>query len=134
MISILQWTIRDELPKRRAVTATPWDVITQYGILGTIVQTGGYGDGFGFVPGEPRDDALIVAQSVRELAQEARFADVEEVLSLFGALAGIAGEAPRLILGSFSIHNSSSSPMQRSARGRNGSLINQHRTRCLRPH
>lgn len=97
---LLHWAVRDELPKGRAVSASPWDVITQFGTLGTVVQTGGYGDGFGFVSGEPHDDALIVAQAVRELAQVAHFADIEEVLPLFGEIAGIAGEAPRLIVGS----------------------------------
>jgi hypothetical protein len=97
---LLHWAVRDELPKGRAVSASPWDVITQFGTLGTVVQTGGYGDGFGFVSGEPHGDALIVAQAVRGLDQEARFKDIEDVHALFGDLLGIAGEAPRLILGS----------------------------------
>lgn len=96
---LLHWAVRDELPKGRAVTSNPWDIITQFGVLGTVVQTGGYGDGMGLVPGEPHDDALIVAQAVRELAQVARFRDIEQVRPLFGELLGIAGEAPSLILG-----------------------------------
>jgi hypothetical protein len=95
---LLHWAVRDELPKGRAVTATPWDVITQFGALGTVVQTSGYGDGFGFVSGDPHDDALIVAEAVRSLDRDARFEDIGDVLSLFGDLIGIAGDAPGLLL------------------------------------
>jgi hypothetical protein len=98
----LHWAIRDELPKGQAVAASPWDVITQFCALGTRIQTGGYaGDGFGFTPGAPHEDALVIADAVRSLGSS-RFADAAEVLPLFGEWAPIAGDAVSAILcGSF---------------------------------
>ncbi len=40
--------LREELPKGRAVSASPWDIISALGEAGTLVQTGN-GDGLGFV-------------------------------------------------------------------------------------
>lgn len=92
---LLQWALREELPKGSAVAASAWDLITQYGMLGTRVQTSGQGspDGLGFVDGAPHDDALIVAAAVRALPTEARFEDRDHAAKLFGEFAPIASEA-----------------------------------------
>lgn len=94
---LLQWAMRDELPKGQAVAASSWDIITQYAALGVRVDVSRSGEGFGFVAGEPSDDALIVADAIKALDTSARFADVEDVLPLFGDFAGIAGDAARAI-------------------------------------
>lgn len=95
---LLQWAMRDELPKGQAVAATPWDVITRYCALGVRVDVSRHGDGLGFVSGEPSADALRVADAIRALDTEASFADIEEVLPLFeDDIAGIAREAARMI-------------------------------------
>ncbi|WP_315772969.1 MULTISPECIES: hypothetical protein [unclassified Bradyrhizobium] len=96
---LLQWAIRDELPKGQRVAASSWDVIEQFGMLGTKVQTSGFNaDSFGMVPGEPDEDALVIAGAVRALEREARFDHLADVQSLFGEWAAIAGDAPGLLL------------------------------------
>ena len=71
----------------------------RFGALGMRVDTSGPTDGFGFVPGEPLPDALIVAGATDALGDApARFTDRAEVLGLFGDLAGIAGDAVDAIL------------------------------------
>lgn len=98
---LLQWALCEELPKGQAVAASPWDVITQYCALGTRIQTGGYqGDGLGFVPGAPHEDALTVAAAVKSLATLARFDSVEQIEPLFGDMLGIAGDGVACILAS----------------------------------
>ena len=96
---LVQWAMRDELPKGQAVSATPWQIVTQYCALGVRVDVSGYGDGLGFVAGDPHPDALIVAEAIRALDTAARFRDRVEVLPLFGDLVGIAGDAVGAILG-----------------------------------
>jgi hypothetical protein len=96
---LLQWAMREELPKGRAVSSAPWDLITRFGQLGVTVQTSGHSDGFGFVPGAPHADALIVADAISALDTVARFNDASEVLPLFGDLAAIAGDAALAIVG-----------------------------------
>lgn len=91
---LVQWAMRDELPKGQAVAASPWDMITQYAALGVRVQTSGFnGDGFGFTPGAPHADALIVADAIGAIGTVATFDHADEVLPLFGDLAPIAGNA-----------------------------------------
>lgn len=95
---LVQWAVREELPKGQAVSASPWQVISQYCALGTRVDVSGHGDGLGFLGGEPHPDALIVGAAIRALDQFARFADRVEVLPLFGDLVEIAGHAPEAIM------------------------------------
>jgi hypothetical protein len=90
--------MREELPKGQSVSASPWQIVTQYCALGVRVDVSGYGDGLGFLAGEPHPDALIVAEAIRALG-DARFADRVEVLPLFGDLAAVAGGAADAILG-----------------------------------
>jgi hypothetical protein len=88
---LLHWAMREELPKGQAVTASAWDIVSQYAALGVRVDVS-YG-GLGFVPGDPHPDAIIVADAIRDLDTEARFGHRVEVLPLFGDLAAIAGDA-----------------------------------------
>jgi hypothetical protein len=96
---LVQWAMREELPKGQSVSASPWQIVTQYCALGVRVDVSGYGDGLGFLGGEPHADALIVAEAIRALDTRARFADRVEVLPLFGDCAGIAGDAVGAIMG-----------------------------------
>ncbi|WIG52499.1 MAG: hypothetical protein OJF48_003418 [Afipia sp.] len=96
---LLQWAMQDELPKGQAVAASAWDVLTQFAALGVRVQTSGFqGDGFGFTPGAPHEDALIVAAAMKSLNTVARFDSVDQVLPLFGDLTPIAGDAVSSIM------------------------------------
>ena len=95
---LLQWSVREELPKGCAVASSAWDLISQYAALGTRVQTsGGSPDGLGFVDGEPHEDALTVAAAVRRLPTEASFQDADHVRKLFGEFASIADEAIKML-------------------------------------
>jgi len=96
---LVQWAMREELPKGQSVSASPWQIVTQYCALGVRVDVSGYGDGLGFLAGEPHADALLVADAIRSLDTRARFQDRVEVLPLFGDFAGIAGDAVDAILG-----------------------------------
>lgn len=91
---LLQWALREELPKGKPVSASAWDMIESYGQLGARIQTSGHGhDGLGFVPGAPHEDALIVADAVAAISDEARFEDAENLRKLFGDLVAIADDA-----------------------------------------
>lgn len=95
---LVQWALREELPKGRAVSSSPWELISRYAELGTIVQQGGWRDGLGYVPGAPHEDAERVGAAIRSIDSAARFADRDEVLPLFGEFAAISGDAPDAIL------------------------------------
>lgn len=91
---LLQWALREELPKGKPVTASAWDMIESYGQLGARIQTSGHGhDGLGFVPGAPHEDALIVADAIAAISDEARFEDADNLRKLFGDLVAIADDA-----------------------------------------
>lgn len=94
---LVQWAMREELPKGQAVSASPWQIVMQYAALGVRVDTSGHGDGLGFLAGEPNADALIVADAIRALDTEARFEHVEDALALFGEFESIAHDAARAI-------------------------------------
>ena len=95
---LVQWAVREELPKGQAVAATPWQVITQYCALGVRVDVSASGGGLGFLAGDPHPDALIVGAAIRALDTFAQFEDRVEVMPLFGDLVGIAGHAPEAIM------------------------------------
>ncbi|WP_022722961.1 hypothetical protein [Rhodopseudomonas sp. B29] len=91
---LVQWAMREELPKGRAVSASPWDLLMQHCALGVRVDTSFQpGEGLGFVGGDPHPDALIVAAAVRALDTEARFASYADAEVLFGEFLPIAGDA-----------------------------------------
>jgi hypothetical protein len=68
---LLRWAFRDELPKGRPVSASPWDSLMRHGTLGVRIQSSshGGGDGLGFVFGAPHADAVKVAAAVRDLPE-----------------------------------------------------------------
>lgn len=95
---LVQWAMREELPKGSPVAASSWELISRFGTLGTRVdESHGSPDGLGFVPGAPHADALIVADAIKGLGR-ARFGERVEVLMLFGDLAAIAGDAVEAIM------------------------------------
>jgi hypothetical protein len=96
---LLHWAMREELPKGQAISASSWDIVSQYAALGVRVDVSrGGGDGLGFLAGDPHPDAIIVADAVRALGEDAHFEDRVEVLMLFGDLAAIAGGAVDAIM------------------------------------
>jgi hypothetical protein len=96
---LLQWAVREELPKGQAIGASSWDIVSQYAALGVRVDVSrGGGDGLGFLAGDPHPDAILVADAVREITERAKFDHVVEVLPLFGDLAPIAGAAVDAIM------------------------------------
>lgn len=87
---LLQWALREELPKGRATTTTPWELVMRFGMLGVRVDTSGPADGFGFVPGAPHEDAVTICAAVRALDASARMASEDDARNLFcGALSGL---------------------------------------------
>jgi hypothetical protein len=96
---LVQWALRDELPKGKAVSASAWDLLTQYGLLGTRVDVsrGSY-DGMGFVPGSPHEDALAVAAAIQRLDDRGHLPDIDNALGLFGDLAPIAATCAASLL------------------------------------
>ena len=124
---LLQWALRDELPKGSAVTDDIGGIIarrfrcrTSGGIAASLGRSPpGAPVGMGFVPGSPHEDALTVGDAVHTLADFARFTDRAEVLPLFGDLAGIAGDAVDAILAaSFSPRSLAISMAMQSSRPR----------------
>ena len=80
------------------MSATAWDLITQYCALGVRIQTSGSRDGFGFTPGAPHADALVVADAIKSMSRDVTFADRLEVEPLFGDLLPIADSAVGALL------------------------------------
>jgi hypothetical protein len=95
---LVQWAMREELPKGRAVSASSWDLIMRFATLGVRIDSGGFRDGLGYVPGSPHEDAEKIASAIALLDTRATFAEREEVLPLFGDLAAIAGDGVDAIM------------------------------------
>lgn len=91
---LIQWTLRDELPKGRPVSASPWDVMVSYSRLGVRVDVSGYGDGLGIVPGTPHPDAEIIGRALADLPDAAMLLaeDCFALLGPYGALDAAAVE------------------------------------------
>lgn len=94
---LLQWALREEMPKGHPVSASAWDTITRFALLGTRVDVSvfGGGDGLGFVPGEPHPDAIIVGEAVRRLPASISFTatECEALLDHYAALDPLAIKA-----------------------------------------
>ena len=95
---LVQWAMREELPRGRPVDASPWELIMRYGALGVRVDTSGPIGDYGFVPGDPHPDAIVIGAEIDALDQEARFEVRDDVLRMFGEWAPIAGDAADAIL------------------------------------
>lgn len=96
---LLVWTLCDEMPKGRPVSASPWDLLISYSRLGARVQTSaGAGDGLGFVPGTPHPDAAIVGRALAELPGEVRLPE-EDCAVLLGVYAALDPQLVKLQAG-----------------------------------
>lgn len=95
---LLQWALREELPKGQPVSASAYDAIVSYGRLGTRIDTSRYGggDGLGFVPGTPHPDAEIIGQVLRTQPTGAALSELEcyELIGDYAALDPLAVRAP----------------------------------------
>lgn len=65
--SLLRWALREELPRGNPVSASPFELIQRYSVLGVRIQSGGPGDGLGFVHGDPHPDAQAVGKAIGAL-------------------------------------------------------------------
>jgi hypothetical protein len=86
---LLQWALREELPKGRPVSISPWQIIQSYSALGTRVDVSlGPSDGLGMVAGTPHPDAEAVAVALDALPAETRLsgAECEGLLGHYAAL------------------------------------------------
>lgn len=94
---LLQWAMRDELPKGRPVSA---DIGAS---IATRLRRRAFGiaagfsasrvreiDSLGFVPGAPHEDAEIVADAIASLSERATIATSDDARKLFGEVAPIA--------------------------------------------
>jgi hypothetical protein len=68
-----------------------------FSVTANFVERGSV-DSFGFVPGSPHADALIVSDAIRDLKTSAHFNDAREVLPLFGEWRGIAVDTVAAIM------------------------------------
>jgi hypothetical protein len=96
---LLQWALREELPKGHPVSASAWDVITNFATLGTRVDVsrGSY-DGLGFVPGTPHPDAETVGAAVKQLPVDVKLTEAE-CAGLLGHYAHLDPLAVRAVVG-----------------------------------
>lgn len=106
---LLQWALREELPKGRPVSGDIGYVIARRFRrrplqLATQFSPGQRPDidSLGFVPGAPHQDAEIVADHVARLATDARIETMDDARKLYGEFAPIAeGCLPVLMHGRF---------------------------------
>ena len=87
---LVQWALREELPKGKPVSASAWDLVFRYGQLGARIQSSGSPDAFGFVPGAPHEDAERVSAALEKLETQIPIASAADARGLFGDLALIA--------------------------------------------
>lgn len=82
---LLQWALREELPKGRPVSMSAWEIVQSYGRLGARIDVSGHGgvDQFGFVPGAPHEDALTVSRAIGGLSTCAQLGDDDDIRGLF---------------------------------------------------
>jgi hypothetical protein len=92
---LLTWALLDELPKGHPVSTSAWDIVVSYSRLGARIQTGGHGDGLGFVQGEPHPDAVLIAARLRDLSSVERLtrAQCEALIGRYAALDPLAVKA-----------------------------------------
>ncbi|WP_315701306.1 MULTISPECIES: hypothetical protein [unclassified Bradyrhizobium] len=102
---LLQWAVRDELPKGRAVAADVGFAIGRREVRPfAIARSLGRArdddfDSMGYVPGEPHADAQIVADAIGALATSVTLECADDARALFGDFAPIAEHViPSLML------------------------------------
>src|SRR5581483_1955490 len=95
---LLQWAIREELPKGKSAAASLWDAITRYAETGGVRVDTGSPSGIGLVPGTPHPDAEIVAGAIRALNSRAAF-DAEGCAALLCDYAFADAEAIAAVAG-----------------------------------
>ena len=92
---LLQWAIRDELPKGRPVSADIGLTIGRrsrqraFGIAHSLDHLPVV-DPLGYVPGAPHEDAEIIADAIGKLPTSVPIASEHDARHLFGDLVGIA--------------------------------------------
>ena len=96
---LLQWALREELPKGRRVSTEPFQLIRPRHRRGFVPggPRASVDDGLGFVAGEPHEDAEVVAQAVNGL-QPMTFG-AAECAALLGDYAGVAAADIRAFAG-----------------------------------
>ncbi|HRF08504.1 MAG TPA: hypothetical protein PL193_07660 [Xanthobacteraceae bacterium] len=83
--ALLRWAFNEELCKGVPVAASAWDAVERFGLLGCRVDTSHHGtSGFGFVDGEPHDDAKAVARAISKLSKGMTLPIEIDVLALSG--------------------------------------------------
>ncbi len=103
---LVQWAIREELPKGRPVSADIGFAIGRRPIRpGSIARSFGRTPtadiwSMGYVSGEPCADARRVADAIGSLDTEVRLSSRSEALRLFGEFGSIAGDAVAAIMSS----------------------------------
>ena len=104
---LVQWTLRDEMPKGFRMTADIRHVVKRKlyrrgrliaDTLGAISFDDGDDGNFGKVPGEAHADAQLVADAISALNTSMCFDHRRDVLRLFGEWALIADDCVRPIL------------------------------------
>lgn len=90
---LLQWTVREELPKGRPVSVSAWDLVARHAMLGVRIDGGGPVDPLGFVPGAPHEDALVVADAIKSLDDDFRLQELDDALLMLAPWNAIAGQA-----------------------------------------
>jgi hypothetical protein len=76
---LIEWAVREELPKGKPVSTSAWDAISHFGALGTRVDTSAPGshDGLGFVPGVPHADAETIGAAIHALPAQTRLSEAK---------------------------------------------------------
>jgi hypothetical protein len=97
---LLQWAMRDEMPKGRPISDDLGRVIADRFRHRPLSLSSGARpdiDTLGYAPGSPHEDAEAVADAVARLPTSAKFEAVADVEKLFGSLLPVAGPAVRAL-------------------------------------
>lgn len=97
---LLEWAVREELPKGKPVSTSAWDAISNYGALGTRVDRSAPGshDGLGFVPGVPHPDAETIGAAIHALPPQTRLSEAD-CIALAGHCADLDPMAIKAVAG-----------------------------------
>ncbi|NEW96627.1 hypothetical protein [Rhodopseudomonas sp. BR0G17] len=92
---LLQWALREELPKGRGVSAEIGAAIRRHkaarpGMIARSLDHQRESDPLGYVPGAPHADAELIAAAIADLPTDATIESEHDARALFGDLAPIA--------------------------------------------